>query len=365
VIVKRLSAIAAILLLLGCGSAGSGAATQQHQPVFMALLANGTVVEVVGSHTVLRASVGSPWRLTAVAHVLSQSPDGTRVVTLVARGSQNALITLDPASLNVLRRYSLPEGRFRSVSVGSVTGRVYVGGNDTAGRPEVVVVSLPTGRVHAARLRTAGGGDWFVYQLIADERQRAIVASFHGTNTTGATAYSDTTFAPLRCTARGHRTGVACIGPAHGDVVPIAAGVLATMGTPPKLVESRLDGHVIRTLTTGLVGDHLMEMALADGAAYAIGSCGYTGGLSRIELRLGTHRILAAPRSGGTPGTICGERIAAAAGELAIGRNPFPVPRIRSSSELLLVNSADGAIRRRVSLASDVLDVIAVSAARR
>lgn len=363
-IVTRLSAVAAILLLLGCGSSGSGAATPRHQPAFMALLANGTVVEVVG-RTVLHASVGSPWRLTAVAHVLSQSPDGTRVVALVARGSQNALITLDPASLDVLRRYSLPEGRFRSVSVGSITGHVYVGGNDTTGRPEVAVVSLPTGRVHAARLRTAGKGDWFVYRLIADERHRAIVVSFHGTNTTGATAYSDKRFAPLRCTARGHRTGVACIGPAHGDVVPIAAGVLATTGTPPKLVESRLDGHVIRTLTTGLVGDHLMEMELADGAAYAIGSCGYTGGLSRIELRLGTHRILAAPRSGGTSGTICGERIAAAGGELAIAHNPFPVPRIRSSSELLLVNSANGAIRRRVSLGSDVLDVIAVSAARR
>jgi len=50
-------------------------------------------------------------------------------------------------------------------------------------------------------------------------------------------------------------------------------------------------GHELRRFNMDLPGNHLMDLTLdRDGHAFIEGSCGYAGGLSRIDIETGSAR---------------------------------------------------------------------------
>jgi hypothetical protein len=132
--------------------------------------------------------------------------------------------------------------------------------------------------------------------------------------------------------------------------VPYRGGVAATTGGGP-LVWLALDGHTVRAWETGLPGNHLTQVALTPTRrrAYLLGSCGYAGGFSTIDL--GTGKV----RASGRPShAICGERVAAARFSRAvIARSSGPTATI-----LVVDPSRGGRVVRAVRVPADVVDVL-------
>jgi hypothetical protein len=107
-----------------------------------------------------------------------------------------------------------------------------------------------------------------------------------------------------------------------------------------------------------LEGNHLMEFGIAVGArrAYAVGSCGYSGGLATVDLATQETRVLAPSRSAGV---ICGERIAALddGSLLVIARTAIPAPSLAPGA-LVVVGSSDGTTLRTIKTSAEPVDLV-------
>lgn len=111
--------------------------------------------------------------------------------------------------------------------------------------------------------------------------------------------------------------------------------MLAATGDAQRVEELTIDGRIIGQWDSGLPGNHLMEVGFdaEAGRLYAIGSCGYAGGLSTIDLHTDQVRRLASPAGPRNPDTslplsfICGERIEAGLGGLVVARLRGPCQR--------------------------------------
>jgi hypothetical protein len=91
---------------------------------------------------------------------------------------------------------------------------------------------------------------------------------------------------------------------------------------------------------------------------YAIGSCGYRGGLSRIDLARGTRRVTGDRSS--ASGGVCGERLVLGPDSLiVVASNPQPVPQ-GGPSKLLLVDARTGQSIRSVATPVESLDLVSV-----
>jgi hypothetical protein len=99
----------------------------------------------------------------------------------------------------------------------------------------------------------------------------------------------------------------------------------------------------------------LLELALSPDATHAavVGSCGYAGGLSDVDLRPGGAVVH------GHRGTICAERVAFLdPATVALARNRVPVPQ-GSPARLDVVDLATGRIETRHATPSEVVDLLA------
>jgi hypothetical protein len=99
-----------------------------------------------------------------------------------------------------------------------------------------------------------------------------------------------------------------------------------------------------------------MEISVdPDGVVFALGSCGYSGGLSRLDP---APHVLAASAPLPARPAVCGERIAAGAGGLvAVARGPGlddagPPPGI------VLIDGRTGLVRATVGTPSVPVDVV-------
>jgi hypothetical protein len=90
------------------------------------------------------------------------------------------------------------------------------------------------------------------------------------------------------------------------------------------------DGRNVREVEHGLPGNHLVEIAVGpDDTVYALGSCIYSGGLSRFRATDTRATVLVAARSGGNP-PLCGERLTTGPAPLVvIARGPALNGRLR------------------------------------
>jgi len=106
-----------------------------------------------------------------------------------------------------------------------------------------------------------------------------------------------------------------------------------------------------------LEGNHLMEFGIAAdvGRLYAVGSCGYTGGLAAVDLSTRETTVFAPSR---TPGAICGERIAALGDGslLVVAKTEWPVPSLAPGA--LVVLSGDGKTLRTIKTSAEPIDLL-------
>jgi hypothetical protein len=143
----------------------------------------------------------------------------------------------------------------------------------------------------------AGGRDWVVYSASVSPDEQRMLVSYHGARTTGADV--------LRLAGGGGLTGCGLARAAegtgrvtevHGLAIDTGGLVIATDGQ--QVIElSDSGGAVLRPWDPGLPGNHVMEFARGAGARlYVVGSCGYTGGMSSLDMLRGQTRVLVPAR---------------------------------------------------------------------
>jgi hypothetical protein len=321
------------------------AVAQQASGVVAALLAEGKIIlvdvatgRVVAEHA---AAVPPPFGITV--GTLGQL--GDNVFAVLPGADAPVLAAIEVRTRRGRNIATLPGDRYPGLAVGPRSRRVFAFGS----RGAVIAVDPKTGEI-VERISLPAGGDVYSGAVSADERR--FYLSYHG---------------------RG--SGVAWFDPAaagwtlggqlqtHGNFALDGNRILAAIGDE-HLLEHDPAGSP-RRVNTSLVRNHLMEFAVDRDRRliYAVGSCGYGGGMSATPL----------PEVGQKPAQVlvpvgdystCGERVSLSADGtwLAVasrigGRS---VVTLNGRGLLLIVETASGAVRQKVSMSSDVVDVLAV-----
>jgi hypothetical protein len=285
--------------------------------------------------------LGSAQRWPSTGRFLALDRGTLVVLVRGSRPGRDRLVFVDPARRAVVARLRLPARTiFRSVALAPRNRRLYAVGDrpetGTQQQPVVAAVDLRARRLLWSRLvPRADGFDWLVYRVLVEPDERSLLVSYHGSTTTGADRFTVVGREIEPCTPpAGQYAGRACIA---------------------------LHGNEQRRLDPRLPRNHLMEFALdrRRGLLYAVGSCGYAGGLSETNLAGGRARVL--ERSGDR--RICGERIAVASPSLlAIARTEVPVPEPHAPGAVLLVRRADGGVAATVPTPAEPVDVLVAAA---
>jgi hypothetical protein len=284
-------------------------------------------------------------------------------------GGPDRLDLVDTGTFSVHAALPLEPGLgHRGLVVGARTGRVYLFGNRTEpdGVSAWLIVLDPTGhRVGSWQLYPAEGRHWVVYAGAVSPDERHAVVSYHGEDTSGADVLGWTSGAWAACPPTAADRSDGCVADIHGRVVPTAAGFVAATGDPATMLRVDYRGAVVGRWNPELPGNHLMEFDLdpAQTAAYPVGSCGYAGGLSRIDLRRGRVRVLVPPAApgagigGAARVGVCGEAVAASGDLLAVARRERPVPQ-RKPGAILLVDPATGRVLHTTATSAEPVDLV-------
>ena len=309
-----------------------------------------------------------------VGRFLALGRDGDALFVLVpwTPDARQVVAIVDPETLRVRARLRLPRGvAFRSLVVGSESGRLYLFGNRPAKRktpaPQSVVVAVLDPRsgvvLSTWNARRANGRFWWVLDAAVSQDERRLYLSYHGgcsesdVCTTGADWLDIVGDRIGRCRRRPYPAS-GCLGRVHGSVEAYEGGLLATTGGAPIIwIDGR--GRVARTWRSGIRRNHLMQFALdrKRDRLYALGSCAYSGGLSRIDLNTGRARVTGYPLSSSWDG-VCGERIALGPNSLvAAARNPAPVPQ-SSPSRLLVLDGNTGRVIHSTAVPVEAIDLV-------
>lgn len=332
--VALLGVLGVIIVAIAIARANDSSDGSGGPPALALLLDDNTLVTVDGSGRQLRRTgLGhSPARPFGARYIASTAQRG---LLLIVPGDLQDELAFATAEGRILKRIVLPRGvDFRAIEVGEATGRVYLGGEaatsqltkeGSAARSAILTVVSSEGDVIATRtLRRPspegrfGPMDWQVYDIAVSPDERNVFLSYHGFNTGGADRIEVNGNELRRCPSI---PTVSCIARIHGTIDVDESGLLATLGTPPLLGLFFEGARQPRLWKSGLDGAHVMEFARAGRHAFAVESCAKTGGLSVVDLRSGTARLLhqpalIAPLRGLPARAICGERISTASGSL-------------------------------------------------
>jgi hypothetical protein len=371
------------MAVVGAGAAtGSGLsvaqeATKNAGPAgVLSLLANNKLGAFSATGKVLgRLSLGTAPRrgLTiAVGNYLGLSNNRRLLFALEPRPVSSpptkpqSITVVSLARLRVVARLTLPQGTlFRSLTVGPRTGRLYLAGNRFAeGTTELgaqqedavaaVVDAKTGGLIFANTIREAGGRNWMVLASAISPDERYLFVTYHGDDTTGGDWLSISDNSLDRCATR-VRPNTGCLD-FHGSVAAYRGNILAAT-EENRLLDLALDGRVLRKWSIGLPRNHLMWITLdpSRGLVAVAGSCGYSGGLSAINLARAKRTVFDYPSR-----KLCGERVAwSGSSILAIAHNPLPVAS-GSPSDLLFFNTRRHRITRLVTTPAEVLDIISL-----
>jgi hypothetical protein len=352
---RRLAALALVCVVLAACSTDEGRRTPVEEPTLLALLTDGRLMRatpdaVAGGVRLTRA------RLRRESSRLIALTPGRRHLGVLLRRAGSRRSEVAVLSMRGLR----PVGRLRLPMRGATTAAALV-----APAPDRLVVvgdrrtragpRLPTGwviDVPSAELVERWTFPW-------RQRRRAPVIdaapdggrlylSYHGG--VDVISWRD---GRLLCGGRSSP----CIREIHGEVAAVAGGVLGTGADDQTLLRANADGRIVERWPTELEGNHLMRFAhdATSGRAFALGSCFYTGGLARIDLRDGRRWRRGAIR--GPEPSFCGERSAARGAFVAFS----PGPEVhRASSHVTVVDSRTGSQRARLEVPAPAADLVLV-----
>jgi hypothetical protein len=119
---------------------------------------------------------------------------------------------------------------------------------------------------------------------------------------------------------------------------------------------SRLDGYHLK-LGSGLVNDIALDET--GRRIYAVGSCGYTAGMSVVALGTGQATVLVPPSVGQHgPDAVCGQRLELIGTEqLVVGRVAALSASPASRGTLLFIDTRKGSVLHRVEVSAEPVDV--------
>jgi hypothetical protein len=138
---------------------------------------------------------------------------------------------------------------------------------------------------------------------------------------------------------------------------------LGATGDGDELVLLDRRGRRVAQWDPQLPRNHLMELTLAEpDTVFALGSCGYAGGLSRVSVAGGSvtgGRVQVLVPPGPPAPAVCGERLSTGtAGPLAVAGGTG------SSTGIVLVDRDSGRIATRVATPAAPVDVVVVDPVR-
>lgn len=333
-----------------------------------ALLLNNHLAEIrtdtgqVMADTVL-SSQPVPPSLRFYGHYLSLTSNGQTLYAIVLGDPRRAshLAIIDAATGTVRSRVVLPRGMvFHGVAVGPRTGQVYLFGN-RGGDAFIALLNPSTGRVvrsTTVRRSRQDGLQWRIYEgIVRSDEQTAFISYWRG-GAVGVDAVALPSFIRRTCGA----TTSGCVSSNFESLAEYRGHIIiqdkrSTNG----FVALKLGGKRAARYTLRMGGDqHRGDWALdpRTGRIYQLGSCGYTGGLSALNLQNDQTQTLVLSYASQD---ICGERITVGhASMVVIGRTQLVIPQLGHPGEVLLVNGENGGrLLHRVSVSADVIDVAA------
>jgi hypothetical protein len=377
------AALAALLSLAATVAPARGAP----EPAVVALLADNRLIKVQAdsglvSGVLALAAAPAAGTFRPPGHYLAQSRDGRMLYALVPDQppGANRLAVVRASDFRQVASYPLARGaaRYQSLAVGPVSGRVYLFGS----RPGEAVVSVldpgdgailhtwPVKSLADWKPKGPVSGAFFIYQGAAAPDERTLYYSYYGgrLDLAGVDAIRLTANGVAPC--RPTRPNGACMLGWAGFAL-YRDGILAISPNETgsgEVFDLDAAGRARRTLNLRLGPGFLMDFALdrAAGTLYAVGSCGYVGGLSALDLATGVARVLAPPDPPGRPPAHapCGQRLALLPGGLlVVGQVPNAlVPFAGRPGALLFLDAATGRAVRRVAAPEAPIDVLALPA---
>jgi hypothetical protein len=330
-----------------------------------AFLADNTVVRTNANlETWKIVRVGKePPEIISTGQLLATSRDHSVVWALVR--SEGTLVALT-RDLRVRKVIQLPKHWSpRAITVGPKTGRLYIaynvetlkrGRHDPLRSARLAVFAADAGRrLSDTLLRPNGGRSWLVWSVAVDPAERRAYVTYHGSDTTGLDVARINGARIVNCPVqRGARSG--CWTHPHGLAVAGDDDVVAATGSPTVEVYDT-SGTLVRSLDTGLEGNHLMgfELDRAGDRLFAIGSCGYVPGFAVVSFSTGVRQLLTKSRS------ICAETLSFAGGDVVIaGQTALPVPAPYREGRLLRIDARRGKVTGSRGTPSDPTDVLVV-----
>jgi hypothetical protein len=289
-------------------------------------------------------------------HAIAVGADGVIYVVAPAEGARPVLFAVDAGTGRPRFTLALPDGVEARVPVPDpARGRVYLLASRTAGRAggrqAVVVVVDPGARrvLSTVPVSRADERHWIPYAgaLLAGAGRLAI--SYHGEDTTGVDILDAATLRPAPCA---RPDAAPCTTEVHGHILTYAGGLAAATGSEELLLLT-LDGRVTRRLDTKLTRNHLMEFDVDEErhAVYAIGPCGYVGGLARIAVATGTTQLIRPP-SADVEDQVCGDRVSVVEDGSAVA--------VTGGGKIQIVDVDNGQTLRTGSFAGPAIDAAVV-----
>jgi hypothetical protein len=353
-----------------------------------ALLADNELVALTIADGVVRAQyrVGATPAsddLRYTGHYMALSNDRRRLFVLApgAPGRADRVAVVDVGTSKLLASYMIGDvgGIFHALAVGPSTGRIYLFG-DRSGDAVVTVLNAESGADPAHWIaRKADGYNWWPYEGAVSDDEQALYIRYHGMDTTGVDRFMILADGLQRCPPPKRANDGCIVG--HGGFRLYGDAIVTGTGEGMLLLEN-VTGTIQSAYDTGL-GGHQMEFVVDSPTSrlYTVKSCGYSGGVSTVNLTAGgTYTLtkygeikwlltpappenLAAPQPGTPFVTVpCGERLAPSPDSwLVVGKTARPVPNVGNPGALTILDAFTAKVLRSFATPSESMDVLVVA----
>ena len=282
------------------------------------------------------------------------------------------LLTVDWRTGKIKQTTTLPDGAiYGSLAVGPRTGRVFLVGQRA--KQLLVTVFDPTrGAVtdtwvvrDMSHWKQQGpvGGDFSIYQATVTQDENRLYYSYIGglLPIAGLDWVDFIGSAARSCPPP--RTDSACL-PGLAGFQLYQGDVLLTTGIDTQdgvISRFSVDGKRLNEFHLKLGVGFLEDFALdaAAGRIYAIGSCGYVGGFSVLDIRTGVSTLLAPTQVGRVNQVPCGQRLELnGSNELVVGSVHALLAQPGIPGRLLFISPKTGKVDREVTTTAEPLDVL-------
>jgi hypothetical protein len=320
-------------------------------------VADQSIYALLGTGALVRTTTGGAKLVTVARVARSGARAGGGGPYLVRSGQR--LFAAFPGARDSLFRVDLRSGHVqrvqrwrgidvRALLVGPRTRRVYaVGDGAASGGANLVVKALSADGTKVVSERVVKHPAGTVWGAALSSNERRMAVAYHG----DSEGFDLLDPATLELACRSEAIG-GCI-EGHGSVAFAGSRLFSSTGGRA-FTELQTAGATLRR-DSRLPGSHILEFAQdpAGRFLYMSGTCAYTDGISRFDLR--TRRVdVLAPRD---KGMLCGTRLLVTGDQLVLGANNPPFPEPDATSHVRIVDRRTGKLQRSIPTPGSIVDI--------